>query len=722
MVAKTESSRKAPDHKQRLGVHAAVVAMLAWYFASSQGAAATKSVTFDETFHLIGGYSYWKFGDFRLHPENGNLPQRWAAIPLFFSDTHFPSLTPDEWRMPNTQAIGDAFLFGTGNDADGVLMRGRAMIGLLGAALGLMIFLWTRSLLGTGPALVSLGLYAFCPSVLAHGALATSDMATTLFFNASVLCTWRVLHVVNSQNVLVGSLVLGCLFVSKFSAILILPMALLMMAVRLVSRKPTLISFGRKTWNVERRSPRLLVHLVTFAAQAVVVLVVIWGFYNFRYGMFATRPESNLAGKVIAADVPEIPWNDVLAESKIVDRCIIAMRDLRLLPEGYLFGFAVVIHNSRDRAAFLNGGYSLHGWPQFFPYCLLVKTPITLFVLLGLATAWIINHWYRCGETWQTHASVMADSLYRTAPLWTLFAVYWMFAITSHLNIGHRHVLPTYPPLLMLAGGSWLWVNEQTSVQESTRLSAVDHDRRRGRITNWLAARRRPILAIAVLASMASFITESLANWPNYLAYFNPFIGSRTNAYRHLVDSSLDWGQDLPALKHWLVEAGLDDSLDEKAYLSYFGSGIPEYYGIHATLLPGFWDRIPPRIPEPLKPGTYCLSATIVQSLYTKFPGRWNLKYEAAYQQLAGKVRLFNSTVPEKRNELIAAEGQAVWINWFRTYEHARLARLTSFLRQREPDSEVNYSILVYRLSNADLARAIDGPPIELLESADFSE
>src|SRR5688572_23003100 len=114
MAAKTESSRTPTDGKRRLGVYAAVVAMLAWDFASSQGAAATKSVTFDETFHLIGGYSYWKFGDFRLHPENGNLPQRWTAIPLFFSDTRFPDLTPDQWRMPNTQAIGDAFLFGSG--------------------------------------------------------------------------------------------------------------------------------------------------------------------------------------------------------------------------------------------------------------------------------------------------------------------------------------------------------------------------------------------------------------------------------------------------------------------------------------------------------------------------------------------------------------------------------------------------------------------------------
>jgi hypothetical protein len=703
-------------------VHVAVVALLAWYFASSQSAVATKSVTFDETLHLTGGYSYWKFGDFRLHPENGNLPQRWAAIPLVFGNTHFPVLAPDEWRMPNMSAIGDAFLYGSGNDADSILMRGRAMIGLLGVALGLLIFLWARSLLGTGPALVSLGLYAFCPTVLAQGGLATSDMATTLFFTASVLCIWRALHVVNWQNVLIGSLVMGALFVSKFSAVVLVPMGILLMVVQLISREPTLVSLGRKTWKFQRRHLRLLVHLLTFAVQAFGVLVVIWGFYNFRYEMFATPSEGKGAVEIAAANRPEIPWNDILDGSGVLDRFIFLSRDTRLLPEGFLFGFATVLHHSRDRAAFLNGGYSLHGWPQFFPYCVLVKTPLTLFVLMGLAAAWIIREWYTTGETWQARATAMGDSLYRTAPLWVLFFVYWIIAITSHLNIGHRHVLPTYPPMLILAGCSCLWVTQRRPASAPSRLSTPDHDHNGRRVVNWLSVRRHPLLAVAVLASMVSFATESLSNWPNYLAYFNQFVGSHTNAYRHLVDSSLDWGQDLPALKHWLVQAGLNDSQDDKPYLSYFGTGNPDYYGIHATHLPSFWDRNPPRIPEPLQAGAYCISATIVQGLYTKFPGRWNRVYEDSYQQLAVKVRLFNSSSPDKRKQLVAAEGQTAWINWFQTYEHARLARLTSFLRMRDPDSEINYSILIYWLSAADLERAVDGPPIELLDTPDLIE
>jgi hypothetical protein len=53
-----------------------------------------------------------------------------------------------------------------------------------------------------------------------------------------------------------------------------------------------------------------------------------------------------------------------------------------------------------------------------------------------------------------------------------------------------------------------------------------------------------------------------------------------------------------------------------------------------------------------------------------------------------------------------------------------RFARLTSYLRGREPDDEIGYSILVYRLTDADLAEALDGPPRELLPmpEADIEE
>src|SRR5438094_1460455 len=59
-----------------------------------------KSTTFAELAHLTAGYSYWLTGDFRLQPENGNLPQRWAALPLLLGHYRFPSLEQEAWRAP----------------------------------------------------------------------------------------------------------------------------------------------------------------------------------------------------------------------------------------------------------------------------------------------------------------------------------------------------------------------------------------------------------------------------------------------------------------------------------------------------------------------------------------------------------------------------------------------------------------------------------------------
>jgi hypothetical protein len=589
------------------------------------------------------------------------------------------------------------------------------MIAALGVALGGLIFYWARSLLGTGPALVSVCLFAFCPTMLANGALVTSDMAIALFFTASMFCIWRVLHVVNWRTLLVGALVTAGLFLSKFSAFMVGPMVLVLLAVRLLSRQPVVIEFRGKLWIVHRLLGRIAVHLVASVVFAIVGWIVIWAAFDFRFTMFADNPSSVADANKI--DRPEVSW-DALAENPgPVLRVIIGMRDAHFLPEAYLYGFAHTWKFAQGRRAFLNGQHSLEGWPEFFPYCLLVKTPLTLFVLMGFGAVAIVRGWLAAADDWRGRVDAMCASSYRTAPVWTLFFVHWIFAITSHLNIGHRHILPTYPPMLMLAGASWLWLAKKTQATSPARSRPQPNDSSPWRPSQWLSARRWPISACIVLASIGLFAGESLWRWPNYLAYFNQVVGGPSRAYHHLVDSSLDWGQDLPALQHWLAEQELLNAPLGKTYLSYFGTGKPSYYGVTPTLLPCFWDRMPARIPEPLEAGTYCISATMLQNLYTLFRGRWNDTYEQAYQQNANEVNAFLKSDAAARGQMVAKSGEQYWLQQFRIYEHARLARLTSFLRRREPDFQINGTILIYRLSAEDISRAATGPPIELHET-----
>src|SRR5436190_23179504 len=85
--------------------------LLALHALLALSAADTKCATLDETFHLTGGYSYWALGDFRLQPENGNLAQRWAALPLWLEGFTFPSREQAAWHHSDMFNFGEQFVY-----------------------------------------------------------------------------------------------------------------------------------------------------------------------------------------------------------------------------------------------------------------------------------------------------------------------------------------------------------------------------------------------------------------------------------------------------------------------------------------------------------------------------------------------------------------------------------------------------------------------------------
>ena len=118
--------------------------------------------------------------------------------------------------------------------------------------------------------------------------------------------------------------------------------------------------------------------------------------------------------------------------------------------------------------------------------------------------------------------------------------------MSGHLNIGHRHMLPVYPALFILGGAA---------VAGEERLSRAAGGRWR----------------FCVLAA------ETVWRFPDYLSYFNGLVRP-SEGYRHLVDSSLDWGQDLPAARRYIEIHPRDGPF----FLSYFGSASPAAYGVRA--------------------------------------------------------------------------------------------------------------------------------------------
>jgi hypothetical protein len=630
------------------------------------GVSATRElgVTTDELVHVVGGFSYWKFDDYRLQPENGNLPQRLAALPWVAAGARLEHADPRIWGRSNVWLAGHELFYESGNNTDYLLLLSRAVMALTGTALGLAIFLWSRRLWGDAGALFSLGLYAFCPNFLAHAPLATSDVTSALALLLACAAFWRVVHRLDWKNLGLSAGATSLAVVSKFSFPLLAPIFLILGIVRLASAAPLDLQLRPLAARPLARGPEKLSALAAVAVgHAAVALAVIWACFGFRFSPVGP-------GMPAQADF-FWAWSTVLPGSGAWQPFFQAVRAARLLPEAFVNGFATVLHASGERSAFLNGEYSSTGWLHFFPYAFLVKTPLAQLAAYLLAAAAGLEVWRRR----RREPTSVPRVLYALAPLLTLFAVYWAASLASHLNIGHRHILPIYPVLFIIAGGLL-----------------------RARAPRWLA-----LVAAALVAGEAA---ESAAVRPNYLAYFNAFAGGPANGWRHLVDSSLDWGQNLPGVAHWLEREARPG---EEVYLSYYGSGEYRYEGIRAHELGFVYNFDQPRIWFELGPGIYCFSASTLQNVYSDWRGPWTPQKERTLLTLRRLLAEPDKGTSPTQAVLRAQARYAL--------DQLRCVRLCAYLRLRRPDAVIGYSFFIYRLSAEEVQAAVYGTASELADA-----
>ncbi len=626
-----------------------------------------KSTTADELAHLTGGYTFNHWHDYRLQPENGILPQRWQTLPAAWSATRFPSFDSLAWHKSEVWLVGYDYLYQSGNDPAWLLFTARAMNSLFGAATVLLVFFWSRELWGETGGLISAAFCALCPTMLAHSGLATSDMCLAFFLLAASGAYWRHLHDGRWRIWLLSAALLGLAAVAKFTAVLLLPLALVMAAARVFHPQP--LCLGGHTF----RTPlsRFAVIAASTAAQGLVAVAVIWLFFGFRFSVF---------NPALPSGEFNLPWSFVLSFGGWKAQLIDFFRAKHLLPEGWLYGLAFVLKHAEARGAFLDGAYSIYGWVEFFPKAFFYKTPLSL--LAGLAAGSVLL----ALRLRSASRAQVARHCYGVTPLLALFTVYWLFSLTSHLNIGHRHILPTYLVLYIFCGAlGWAVVR------------AWQHARAGGRAGT---------VVIAGLLGWHAVVAAQI--YPDYLAYFSPVAGGPAGGYRHLVDSSLDWGQDLPALKKWLAAHRRPG---EPVYLSYFGTDEPARYTPDAVLmsrLPSF-DR--PRPWYWCEPGLYAISATMLQHVYMSHRGPWTLENERQYQQLRLNEANFRALKanPRDRPELLLGFTPDEWADAWNRFEVLRFARLCHYLRARRPDAQPGYSLLVYRLNQAELDAALNG-------------
>jgi len=532
-----------------------------------------ESATWDEPQHLIAGYTALKLHDYRTDPEHPPFLRMWGALPLLtrhdikMDVSVIDKVDPLPWVGTLQFEFCHGFLYLL-NDADRLLYPARFMIVLLGVLLGILLFCWTRELFGFSPAVTVLALYTMEPNILANASLLTTDFGVTCFAFGTVYFLWRTARTLSPANLcgLIGFFSLAQ--ISKFTALLLGPVVLLLLVVRVCRRSPWCGSVGRN-WKLAGAGHRAAAALGILVALGLTAWLAIWASYGFRF-----LPSASRTWKMNFSADP-----DMRGRAPGLCRAVAWADEHRLLPNAYLQGFLLGQAKATRRAGFLAGNYSVVGWWYFFPFAFLIKTPVSVIALF-------LGGLFLCAAR---RDSFFRNDLYALLPIVGFLGP----AMAAKLNIGLRHILPVYPFVFVLVG------------KAAAEL--------------WNAKRRSLRGLLGALCLLAAGEMGSVC--PHYLAFFNRFVGGPRNGSKYLVDSSLDWGQDLKGLKHWM-----DNNHVRHINLSYFGTADPAYYKINCTHLPGepFFDE--QWVTSPKLPGLVAVSATNLRGVY--FDERWRDFYQ----------------------------------------------------------------------------------------------
>ncbi len=418
--------------------------------------------TSDETPNIACGMQYLDLGRYDYGAFHPPLARLAIAVGPYLYGARAQKL-PDRWKEGNA-VLNSAPRYGK---ALTLARLGILPFFLLACTI---VWLWGRKLLGEWGALAPVFLFTNMPPVLAHAGVATMDMAIGAGICTALFAYTLWLEEGSLRRAIFFGLGLALALLSKFSALLLLPVGIAAITVLHPRARQ------KRNW-----------------AWIPVAFLLIWGAYSFSFGTMTEHVASDAAGQGgIFAKIPT-PLLHALETVPV--------------PAPELLDGLWQVHNHVDagHTAYLLGRHSFHGWWYFFPVALAVKTPLAILLLavLGVLALGRASPDERGRALWK---SMRLPAVLTAAIL--------AINLPTSLNIGVRYMLPLYPLLALTAGIGTVWL--------------------------WRRYRRAAIILLVWTA------LSSAAAHPDYLAYFNELGG--THPERILVDSDIDWGQDMARL------------------------------------------------------------------------------------------------------------------------------------------------------------------------------
>jgi len=481
------------------------------------------ALTMDEQSHIGAGYSYLSQQDFRINPEHPPLIKDLSAIPLLFLDLNFP-VEDAAWTegINNQWIFGNKFIFNSGNNADQLIFWARLPMLLVLLSLGWFLFWWTKKEFGKEVSLITLFLFSFSPSFIAHGRLVTTDIGAVLGFVLSTYFWLKFLRNPSTKNVIYAGLIFGFSMLLKFSLALLVPFFGIVTLVYVLIKKENLIQYLGKS---------ILIGLIG-------LIFVIWPVYQVHVTNYPAERQV-----IDTTSMLQPTMMNPLRELLISMANIPIIRSIGLYFTGLLM--------ATQRTAFGNTTYFLGkmanwSYRSYFPVIYLLKIPVAFHILTLTTLLLLISQKFKKD---QATIKEKIESHFTEFSMLVFLLIYWSTSILGNLNLGIRHLLPVFPFTYILVS---LY------------------------LVGFIEKIKKPTLKKASISFISLCLVwyagSSLINYPYYISYFNEIVGT-DNGYKYVVDSNYDWGQDFKRLVEWVDENNID-----KIKIDYFGGADVNYY------------------------------------------------------------------------------------------------------------------------------------------------